>query len=571
MVEGGPIDVLTGDWLAELTMLILARQQEKDATRGFANPFLTQVEEVLGTCLDQGVRIVSNAGGTNPRGCADAIAAMAERLGLAPRIAYVEGDDLLPRIPELLESGLTLENIDTGESFAAAGFTPVTANAYLGGFGVAEALHRGAEVVITGRVTDAAVVLGPAAWWHDWARTDWDRLAGAIAAGHIIECGTQGTGGNYAFFEEVPRLDRPGFPLAEIAEDGSSVITKHDGTGGLVSVGTVTAQLLYEIQGVTYLNPDATLDLSSIALEQIGPDRVLVSGARGGPAPADTKLALNYAGGWRNSMTIGLTGLDIDAKADLVQRTLWSLVPGGKAAFDSVDVHLSAADPDHATSNEDAVALLRITVIDPDRAKVGRAFSNTIIEMLLASVPGFFATTPPGDATSFGVYWPALVPSDIPSHTVVFEGERVQIAAVVDTTEPAPHAVDPDTGGQASAWPDDGAAGPTVRTPLGRVFGARSGDKGGNGNVGVWARDDAAYAWLRQNLTVDLVRELMPDLADLEIRAYDLPNLRARNFVIVGLLGDGVAASTRLDPQAKGLGEYLRSRQVDLPVDLVAR
>ncbi len=569
MVEGGPIDVLTGDWLAELTMLILARQQAKDPSRGFANSFLVQVEQVLGTCLDRGIRIVSNAGGTNPAGCVDAIVAVAERLGLAPRVAYIDGDDLLPRVPELLASGLTLDNLDTGASFAEAGFTPVTANAYLGGFGVAEALSRGADVVVTGRVTDAAVVLGPAAWWHSWDRTDWNHLAGAVAAGHVIECGTQGTGGNYAFFGEVPGLERPGFPIAEIADDGSSVITKHEGTGGLVSVGTVTAQLLYEIQGITYFNPDATLDLSTITLEDVGPDRVLISGVRGGPAPAETKLALNYDGGWRNSMTIGLTGLDIAAKAELVERTLWSLVPGGRASFESVDVRLSNADPTTATSNEDAVALLRITVIDTDRAKVGRAFSNTIIEMLLASVPGFFATTPPGDASSFGVYWPTLIPADLPDHTVCFEGERIAIPAVGgDGAGVAESIADEQTtpaGGQVEE-----PTGPTVRVPLGRVFGARSGDKGGNANVGVWARDDAAHAWLRANLTVELVRELMPDVADFEIRQFDLPNLRATNFVIVGLLGDGVAASTRLDPQAKGLGEYLRSRLVDLPASLVA-
>jgi hypothetical protein len=252
MVVGGPIDVLTGDWLAELTMLILAKDKLKNPQGGFARTFLAQLEEVLGSCLDRGIKIVSNAGGLNPAGCAHAVEQLATRLGVSPSIAYVEGDDLMPRLSELRAEGIDLANLDTGEKLDELGIEPVTANAYLGGWGIVEGLSRGADIVITGRVTDAAVVVGAAAWHHDWGRMDWDELAGAVVAGHIIECGAQCTGGNYAFFEEVPDLEYPGFPIAEIASDGSSVITKHPGTGGAVTVGTVTAQLLYEIQGLDY-------------------------------------------------------------------------------------------------------------------------------------------------------------------------------------------------------------------------------------------------------------------------------------------------------------------------------
>jgi len=569
MVDGGPIDVLTGDWLAELTMLILAKAQLKRPEAGFATTFLAQMEDVLGTCLDRGIKVVSNAGGLNPAGCAAALEQLAERLGLRPTIAYVEGDNLMGRLDELRAAGIDFANLDTGEKLDEVGAEPLTANAYLGGFGIAEALNRGADIVVTGRVTDAAVVVGPAAWHFGWGRTDWDRLAGAVVAGHIIECGTQCTGGNYAFFREVPGIERLGFPLAEVHDDGSFVVTKHPDTGGVVSIGTVTAQLLYEIQGTTYANPDAVVAFDTIEVSQEGPDRVLVSGVRGLPAPAETKVAINYLGGFRNSMTFVLTGLDVEEKAAVAQRTLWSLVPGGREAFDATDVVLRRGDVTDPATNDDALAHLRVTVMDRDQAKVGRAFSNKVIEMVLANYPGFFTTTPPTDATSYGVYWPALVPADTPRHEAVVGDERIAVEPVavgpdLDVDAPAPGPVA--RAATAAAVP----AGPTRRAPLGAVFGARSGDKGGNANIGVWAPTDEGYAWLAANLTVERVRELMPaETEGLEVRRYELPNLRALNLVIVGLLGRGVAASTRTDPQAKGLGEYLRAKLVDLPVTLL--
>ncbi|MDA8285550.1 MAG: DUF1446 domain-containing protein, partial [Actinomycetota bacterium] len=315
MVEGGPIDVLTGDYLAELTMMILWRARQSDPTAGYAVTFLRQVEEVLGTCLDRGIRIVANAGGLNPAGLAGQVRALADRLGLTARVAHVEGDDLLGRIEELQAAGHRLAHLDSGVALAEAGVRPVSANAYLGGWGIAEALAAGADVVVCPRVTDASLVVGPAAWHFGWHRDDWDALAGAVVAGHILECGPQATGGNYAFFEEIPDSRYPGFPLAEVYADGSSVITKHPGTGGAVSVGTVTAQLLYEIGGPRYANPDAVARFDTIRLTQDGADRVAVSEVRGEPAPAEMKVCINYVGGYRNTMTFVITGLDIDAKA----------------------------------------------------------------------------------------------------------------------------------------------------------------------------------------------------------------------------------------------------------------
>jgi hypothetical protein len=577
MVEGGPIDVLTGDWLAELTMLVLAKNAFRDNGAGYARTFVTQMEQVMGPCLDRGIKVVSNAGGLTPGACAEAVAAVAAKLGLDPVIAYVEGDNLVPRLAELKAAGADLANMDTGEPL---GDRPVlTANAYLGGWGIAGALARGADIVITGRVTDAALALGPAAWHHGWRRDDWDALAGAVVAGHVIECGAQATGGNFAFFTEVPGLEHPGFPIAEVAADGSSVITKHPGHGGMVSVDTVTAQLLYEIGGPAYLNPDVTARFDSIRLAADGPDRVRISGVRGDSPPATAKVALNYQGGWRSTLTLYLTGLDIEEKAALVERALWGGIPGGRDAFDSVDVSLLRTDKPDPATNAEAMAQLRITVKHSDERAVGRAFAARVTELALASYPGMFGDGLVSGARAYGVYWPTTVPAALVAQEVVIGAERTSVGPTVPpqppvvadvpaaAVTPAPAGGAPAGGAPAGGAPAGGA---TVRAPLGRVAGARSGDKGGNANLGVWARTDAAYAWLAGYLSVARLKELLPETAPLPVERHELPNLRALNFVVKGLLGEGVAASARLDPQAKSLGEWLRARVVDVPGELLS-
>jgi hypothetical protein len=557
MLTGGELDVLTGDYLAELTMLILFRTRLSDPNGGYARTFVRQLEECLGIAVERGVRIVSNAGGLNPAGLAARVREVANGLGLPLSVAHVAGDDLLDRLGTLQADGHDLANMDTGVPLRDAPSQPVTANAYLGAWGIVECLDAGADVVVTGRVTDASLVVGPAAWYHNWARDDWNALAGAVVAGHVLECGAQATGGNYAFFQEVPGLEHLGFPLAEVYADGSSVITKHSGTGGLVSVGTVTAQLLYEIGGHDYLGPDVTTRFDTIRLGEDGSDRVRISGVAGLPPPPTTKVCINYLAGARNSVTFLLTGNDVAAKADLVRRQLASVTD----AVDQVDVRLEPNAGDDPATNAEAVARLTITVKDADGQKIGRAFSNACIELALASYPGATVSAPPGDASPYGVYWPALVPSELVQQVAVLpDGVRVDVKATVGFDPPGARTVRAHVANPA---------GPTRRAVLGALFGARSGDKGGNANVGVWARDDDGFGWLVEQLTVDHLRELLPETAAYEIDRFVFPNLRAVNFVIAGLLGEGVASSTRLDPQAKGLGEWLRARYDDLPVALL--
>ena len=570
MLKGGAIDVLTGDYLAELTMFILWKARQKDPSAGYAVTFLKQMEQALGLALARGVKIVTNAGGLNPAGLATRLRELAGRLGLSPRVAHVEGDDLLGRLSALQAAGHPLAHLDTGRPLSELEQPVATANAYLGGWPIAEALASGADVVVCGRVTDASLVVGPAAWHFGWGRDDWDRLAGAVVAGHAIECGAQVTGGNYAFFKEVPGLERPGFPIAEVRADGSATVTKHPGTGGRVSVGTVTAQLLYEIDGPRYLNPDVVARFDTIRLDEDGEDRVRISGVRGEPAPPSAKVCLNYLGGYRNTMTFVLTGMDVEEKASLARRALFAAL-GGERGFAAVDVQLVRTDRADAPTEEAASAFLRVTVKDKDPRKVGRAFSGAAIELALASYPGFFGVAVPGEESGYGVFWPALVPADLVEPVVVLEDGTRRPAgppALSRASEwSAPASALPRWVGPTDAVPVPG--GPTRRLPLGAVFGARSGDKGGNANVGVWAGSAAAYAWLAANLTVERFHALVPESAGCEVLRYELPNLLALNFVVVGLLGEGVASSVRFDPQAKALGEYLRSRLVELPEALL--
>jgi len=561
MVEGGPIDVLTGDWLAELTMLILARTRLKRPNGGFARTFVMQMEQVMGTCLDRGIKVVSNAGGLDPDGCAEAVAEVAQKLGLHPKIAYVGGDDLLPRMKELIAAD-RLSHFETGEPIKDASAF-LTANAYLGCWGIVDALSRGADIVITGRTTDAAVVCGPAAWHHGWKRTDWNALAGAVAAGHVIECGAQATGGNYSFFTEVPGMERVGFPWAEISEDGSTVFGKHDGTGGEVSIGTVTSQLLYEIGGPQYFGPDVTTRFDTIQLEQVARDRVRMFGIQGEPPPQTLKVCLNRSGGFRQDMNICLTGLDIEAKAQLVQDAFWAACPYRPEDFATVKTRIIRTDKPDPASNEEATAFLKITLKDPDERKVGRAVSDAMIELALASIPGYTSVGGgPGGGRPFGVYEPACIPAaDVPQKVVVLGGETHEVSSVIPN---GPSSVTPAAGSRAAA-----PGGVTKRAPLGRVVGTRSGDKGGNANLGVFARTDPAWTWLDGFLTTEKLRELLPEAAGLEIDRYRLPALRSLNFVLHGLLEEGVAASTRQDPQAKSLGEWLRARIVDVPEALL--
>lgn len=556
MIDGGDIDFVTGDYLAEVTMLVLAKNRLKDPQGGHAALFLKQIGPCLQDIADKGIRVVVNAGGLNPAGMAAAIRELCRAAGVSLSIAHVEGDDIVARLPELRAAGHALRNLDTGEPLASWGREPLTANAYLGSWGIVAALEAGADIVICPRVTDASVVVGAAAWWHAWQPGDWDRLAGGVVAGHVIECGTQATGGNFSGFQSIDDLARPGFPLAIIESDGSSTITKHAGTGGAVSIGTVTAQLLYEVQGLEYLNPDVTTRLDSIALAQTGPDHVRISGVRGGPPSPETKVAVTALGGFQNAATFVLTGLDIDAKAALVERTIRQRLDGG--GISEITFRRIGAIADDPTDQLAATNLLQVTVRGEER-DVGRRFFDTIVGLALANYPGLY--TLKGDsrsAKSYGVYWPALIAQSALDHRAVLaDGSQIPVALPPAFAPPSVTASD--TSADAEDW------GPTVSVPLGTICHARSGDKGGNANVGLWTEDSESARWLAGLLSTERFKELIPEARDLTVERYELPNINAVNFVVKGLLGGGATETLRLDSQAKGFSEYVRAKRVGVP------
>jgi hypothetical protein len=560
MVEGGPIDVLTGDYLAELTMSILYNQkQTRGPDMGYVGTFLKQVQDVAGTCVERGIKIVSNAGGLNPRSMAAQIEKILEELGLDAKVAYIDGDDLLENLEYLQREGESFTNLDTGVALADSDEQALTANVYFGAWGIKEALDQGADIVVCPRVTDAALVIGPAAWKFGWKRNDYDALAGALAAGHIIECGAQCCGGNYSFFEEVPSFRNVGYPIAEIEADGSFTITKHPGTGGLVSVGTVIAQLLYEIASPAYCNPDVVAHFDTMMVEQVGDDRVRISGCRGSSPPPTHKVCFNTLGPYKQSFEVLLTGLDIEKKAEVYLDAVFHNL-GGKEQFDDVDIQLIRSDKEDPATNEEAFAALRVTVTTNDPSKVGRLFSAKITELGLAGIPG---NTGRGGGVFNGsrviVHWPALIDS---KHVT----ERVHLAdRTIEVLPTQRLGLDEMYYQKMPVNLAPAPRGETVRIPFGRLYGARSGDKGGAANVGVWARSDTAYRFLHEYLTVDEFKRLAPDYAKFEVIRYEMPNLRALNFYISGVLGTGAVSNHRIDKQAKSLGEYLRAKHIEVP------
>ena len=562
MVEGGPIDVLTGDYLAELTMTILYNQRmQRGEEHGYVGTFLKQFKDVALACQERDIKIVTNAGGLNPASMAAKVEEIIEELGLNLKVAYIDGDDLIPRMDELNQEGEQLKNIEKDIPLFDYEKKPVTANAYFGAWGIKEALDKGADVVVCPRVTDAAVVIGPAAWKYNWSRDNYDALSGALAAGHIIECGAQATGGNYSFFQEVPSFSNMGYPIAEIFEDGSFTITKHPDTGGLVSVGTVTAQLLYEIGSPAYMNPDVISHFDTLKITQESKDRVHVSGCRGSSAPKTHKVCINLAGGFRNGTEILLTGLDIEEKAKLVTDSIFENV-GGKEQFDKVDIQLHRTDKENPDSNEQAQASLRISVMSQNPDLVGRLFNAKIVELGLANLPGW---TGRGGIPSghYIEYWPALIDSKFIKEKVHFEGETTD---VLPTSQMELEEIYYQKEPYQNDLPEIKE---TKKIKFGRLFGTRSGDKGGCANLGVWAKTPESYAFLYDFLTVDKLKELLPDVAKYDVERFELPNILSLNFYIHDILQDGVSSSTRLDGQAKSLGEYIRAKEIDAPDYLV--
>jgi hypothetical protein len=562
-VHGEPVDVLIGDYLAEMTMAAVASARSGASGNPalsdfYVAVFLKQLFPELETIAARGLKIVVNAGAFNPAGMADAIREEISRRDLPLRVAHVAGDDVLPRLAALAGDG-QLRHLDTGlppgpllEQFAAA-------NAYLGGWGIAAALEAGTDIVICGRVSDASLVAGPAAWWHGWRPDDWDRIAGAVAAGHIIECGPQAMGGNFSGFAALDPALRLGFPIAEIAEDGSSIITKREDEGGSVTVDTVTAQLLYEIQGPDYLNPDVVLHVDTIRLTQAGPSRVAVSGVRGSAAPATSKVGCFYASGWKALMWGFATGTEIDAKLgwfDRQMRAIADTLPLDDYRFEPL-----GRPADNPTSQAEATVAIRIAAAAAEPGPL-RELTAGFTSLGLGGIPGFHVDLA-GSPVRRIDYWPGLMPqADIRQEIVLDDGRALTVAAPpCEPFQPSPRR------SEALLSPVPGGA--TRRVPLADLVHARTGDKGGDASLGLWPRDPRAWEWLRATLDEAYIGRLLGLRQDVRVKRHELANVHGLLFILHGYFGASGSGNIGLDQIGKALGEFLRAKLVDVPVDLL--
>ena len=561
-VHGDPVDVLIGDYLAEISTGIILENYlqtpDPSAAKNFYyDIFLRQVTPELAAIAERGLKVVVNAGNLNPNGLVAKVREAIAAAGVDLKVASVAGDDLLDRVQELAGAG-QLRNLDTGMPLGNLSGRIIAANAYMGAWGIVAALNAGADIVVTGRVTDASLTVGPAAWWHGWSQNEFDAIAGAIAAGHLIECGPMACGGNYSGFRELGDVIRLGFPIAEIAADGSTVITKQSGTGGMVTVDTVKSQLLYEVQGTRYLNPDAVLHLDSLNLSQVGADQVRISAVKGSTPPSTTKVSCFYQDGWRMLMFIYITGLDWREKFEWTRRQMQSIV-------DTLDLDEFLFDPlgqplDAPTNQAEATMVVRMAAAAQEKVELEK-LSAGFGSFGLGGIPGFTCEFSRIFAPRVE-FWPGIADQKETAHHVVLEdGSR----RAIPLPEMSPEAATSGTPAIVQSG-DLSRFGPTTRTLLGNMIYARSGDKGGNASLGVWCRSPEALEWLIAYLTPERVHALLGLSENTVVESYPLPNLEGQLYVLRGHFGRSGTGNIGLDQIGKGIGEFLRSCTVDIPV-----
>lgn len=578
LLAGGNLDYLVFDYLAEITMSIMARARAKNPDQGYATDFVTGVMAPhLKDIAARGVKVISNAGGVNPAACGAAVRELVKNAGLDLKVAVVAGDDLLDRAQELASGSYA-------EMFSGAAFPPVDAiasiNAYLGAFPIADALDRGADIVITGRVVDSAVTLGACIHAFGWTRDDHDLLAAGTLAGHIIECGPQATGGNFTDWRDVADdLDAIGYPIADVSADGSFICSKPPKTGGKVSVGTVCEQMVYEIgDPQAYLVPDVVCDFSEVQVTQTGPDEVKVTGARGLPAPDTYKVCTTYSDGWRGGLMMAFIGLDAADKARTyaetsIKRAQNILRQANAADFTETSIEIIGDDSQYGAAARDIASrevVMKLAAKHPDARGIG---------VLLKEVTGLALATPAG-LTSFAGGRPKpspvvrlfsfALPKNALSITVDVDGDVTTLATETGV------AFDP----SGLKRPTDPAAassdGSMVDVPLVKLAWARSGDKGDKANIGIIARDESYLPYISASMTDSAVASRFAHFLDTsngggKVERFFLPGSNAFNFLMDDALGGGGVASLRADPQAKAYAQILLDHPVSVPADLAGR
>ncbi|MES2744812.1 MAG: acyclic terpene utilization AtuA family protein [Bdellovibrionota bacterium] len=574
-VFGGRLDYISMDFLAEITMSILQKQRSSDSEAGYARDFLPMLKRVLPKLMADGTTIITNAGGVNPQACAQAIAKLASDLGLSPKIAIVYGDDILPDLDRLQASGIKFDNMEDGSKFAPVADRIQAANIYFGAAPVVEALKWKPNIVITGRVTDTGITIAPMIHEFGWSLSDWTRLAHGIVAGHIIECGSQSTGGNFTDWEKVESFDNIGYPIVEVSEDGSFVVTKHKGSGGLVSVDTVREQLFYEMGSPTaYITPDVVADFSSIKLEQAGPDRVKVFGIRGFEPTPLYKVSMAYEDGFKATGSIMISGPNARKKAEAFSKIFWNRATG---PFEETLTEYVGYDSCHRSlvHKEDGnEILLRLGARAKDEKDL-RLFGKMIPSLILSGPPGVAVIGGVPKAAKVMSYWPALMPkSAVNPKIALFEKGELTAEADVKTTPVGnfqPNELDAQVATKPSQSIRDALKEhdqPTSRL-LRDIALARSGDKGDTANIGVLARSQEAYDFLDKYLTAARVKDWFQELCTGKVTRYSLPGMKGFNFLLEESLGGGGTRTLRIDAQGKTFAQALLAQKVQIPANVL--
>ncbi|WP_440466631.1 acyclic terpene utilization AtuA family protein [Pseudomonas sp. YH-1] len=565
LVRGAEMDYLVFDYLAEITMSIMAGARLKNPEAGYATDFVEVMTPLLGDIASKQVRVISNAGGVNPQACASALAAACEKAGVTLKIAVVHGDNLQPRLGELAKSGIR-------EMFSDAPMPPmcVSVNAYLGAPGIVDALKAGADIVITGRVVDSAVVSAALVHEFGWAWNDYDKLAQAALAGHIIECGAQCTGGNFTDWESVPDYEHIGFPLVEVQADGTFVVTKPQGTGGLVTPLSVGEQMLYEIGDPrAYLLPDVVCDFTQVQLAQAGDNRVAVRGARGLPPTGQYKVSATYPDGFRCTASCLIAGIDAVKKAERVSQAIIAkteeiLMERGWGPYREVSVELLGSEATygpHGRRSDNREIVVKLAVRH-SRKEALVLFSREIAQAATGMAPGLTGIVG-GRPTVYPVIrlFSFLIDKDACELAVEIDGQRQSVAL--------PKIDHFDLSALGDDLPVATAKGPAqASVPLVKLAVARSGDKGNHSNIGVMARQSEYLPWIAEALSEGAVAEWMQHVLDPQtgrVSRWHLPGSHSLNFLLENALGGGGVASLRIDPQGKAFAQQLLEFPVAVP------
>ncbi|PYH93433.1 DUF1446-domain-containing protein [Aspergillus ellipticus CBS 707.79] len=584
----GDVDFITGDYLAEVNLANNAQAWRDEKHPGYEETAWEGLQQTIDVIAQKRIRVVINGGALDPKALALKTQALVTEKNLDLRVAYLLGDDLYSRVgPNMPTSKEGMRHLDSGNSKAIPSDltyaflntddgkpTPmVSAHAYLGARGIVDGLRRGADIIICGRVADASPVIAAAWYWHDWSETDYDELAGSLIAGHLIECSAYVTGGNFAGFDRYPLEDliAPGFPIAEIASDGTCIITKHQNTQGVVNEETVSCQFLYELQGTTYLNSDVSAHIADVAIKGAGKDRVHVSGIRGSPPPSTTKLAVFYKGGYEAQLLLNATGYATARKWDLLETQIRHFI--SEKASKSLEtlefqrIGTPASDP---TAQEESTTYLRIFMASRSESAI-LVVAKAMKEISLKHFSGFHSSLDTRTAIPipFLAYYPAIIKQADIDETINFIDTPNAIRSY-----PTGHPPQYEDLVLRESYDPDGhqlLQGPAEKIRLGDIVLGRSGDKGGNLNCGLFVTNPDHWPWLRSYMTKDRMRQLIGRDWDDKffLERVEFPNIKAVHFVIYGILGRGVSSTSRLDGFGKGFVDYIRDKLVDVPVEVL--